>query len=107
MLGLLPVLRRQDDPGDAEPLILQGLCFDEMGQAAKTEEAWRAARLADLDAPSLATAWEHRRTMIVFLDILFHRRRIEGVFPVREPVPPCATAPSRAPGVPHGAGLIA
>ena len=38
-------------PGDAEPLILQGLCFDKMGQAAKAEETWRAALRADPDAP--------------------------------------------------------
>jgi tetratricopeptide (TPR) repeat protein len=38
-------------PADAEPLVLQGLCFDKMGQAAKAEEAWRAAIKADSDSP--------------------------------------------------------
>ena len=38
-------------PNVAEPLILQGLCFDKMGQTAKAEEAWRAALRADSDAP--------------------------------------------------------
>jgi tetratricopeptide (TPR) repeat protein len=38
-------------PKDAEPIILQGLCHDKMGNAAKAEEAWRAALRADSDAP--------------------------------------------------------
>jgi predicted Zn-dependent protease len=38
-------------PGDAESIILQGLCHDKMGNAAKAEEAWRAALRADSDAP--------------------------------------------------------
>jgi tetratricopeptide (TPR) repeat protein len=38
-------------PGDAEPIILQGLCFDKMGNTAKAEEAWRAALRADSEAP--------------------------------------------------------
>ena len=38
-------------PGDADPIILQGLCHDKMGNAAKAEEAWRAALRADSDAP--------------------------------------------------------
>jgi tetratricopeptide (TPR) repeat protein len=36
---------------DAEPIILQGLCYDKMGNTAKAEEAWRAALRADSDAP--------------------------------------------------------
>ena len=39
------------NPTDAEPIILQGLCQDKMGNAAKAEEAWRAALRADPDAP--------------------------------------------------------
>ena len=38
-------------PDQAEPLILQGLCYDKMGQAAKAEEIWRAALRADPKAP--------------------------------------------------------
>ena len=38
-------------PTDAEPIILQGLCHDKMGNAAKAEEAWRAALRADASAP--------------------------------------------------------
>jgi tetratricopeptide (TPR) repeat protein len=38
-------------PGEAEPLILQGLCYDKMGQSAKAEESWRAALRADPEAP--------------------------------------------------------
>ena len=38
-------------PSDAEPIILQGLCHDKMGNAAKAEEAWRAALRADSNAP--------------------------------------------------------
>jgi tetratricopeptide (TPR) repeat protein len=38
-------------PKDAEPIILQGLCHDKMGNASKAEEAWRAALRADSDAP--------------------------------------------------------
>jgi tetratricopeptide (TPR) repeat protein len=38
-------------PSDPEPLILQGLCFDKMGQTAKAEEAWRSALRADPDSP--------------------------------------------------------
>ena len=38
-------------PTDAEPIILQGLCHDKMGNAAKAEEAWRAALRADTSAP--------------------------------------------------------
>jgi cellulose synthase operon protein C len=38
-------------PTDAEPFILQGLCFDKMGHATKAEEAWQAALRADSDAP--------------------------------------------------------
>jgi len=38
-------------PTDAEPIILQGLCQDKMGNAAKAEESWRAALRADPDAP--------------------------------------------------------
>jgi len=62
-------------PGSAEPLILQGLCYDKTGNAAKAEEAWRAAlrvdpespephyRLgrSDLDHVKLASAIEHLR----------------------------------------------
>ncbi len=38
-------------PSDAEPIILQGLCHDKMGNAAKAEDAWRAALRADSNAP--------------------------------------------------------
>jgi len=38
-------------PGDAEPIILQGMCYDKMGNAAKAEEAWRLALRADSDSP--------------------------------------------------------
>jgi tetratricopeptide (TPR) repeat protein len=38
-------------PTDAEPIILQGLCHDKMGNATKAEEAWRAALRADASAP--------------------------------------------------------
>jgi len=38
-------------PKDAEPIILEGLCHDKMGNAAKAEEAWRAALRANSDAP--------------------------------------------------------
>ena len=38
-------------PTDAGPFILQGLCFDKLGQAAKAEEAWREALRADSNAP--------------------------------------------------------
>jgi tetratricopeptide (TPR) repeat protein len=38
-------------PTDAEPLILQGLCYDKIGQSTKAEEAWRAALRVDTDAP--------------------------------------------------------
>ena len=36
---------------DPEPLILQGLCLDKMGQTAKAEETWRAALRIDPDSP--------------------------------------------------------
>jgi tetratricopeptide (TPR) repeat protein len=39
------------NPSDAEPLVLQGLCFDKMGQQSKAEEAFRAALRADPNAP--------------------------------------------------------
>ena len=38
-------------PKDAEPIILEGLCHDKMGNAVKAEEAWRAALRANSDAP--------------------------------------------------------
>jgi tetratricopeptide (TPR) repeat protein len=38
-------------PTDAEPIILEGLCQDKMGNAAKAEEAWRVALRADASAP--------------------------------------------------------
>jgi tetratricopeptide (TPR) repeat protein len=38
-------------PSDSDALILQGLCFDKMGQAAKAEEAWRAALRVDPESP--------------------------------------------------------
>jgi tetratricopeptide (TPR) repeat protein len=38
-------------PDQAEPFVLQGLCFDKMGQSQKAEEAWRAALRADPMAP--------------------------------------------------------
>ncbi len=38
-------------PNDVEPIILQGLCYDKMGNASKSEEAWRAALRADPEAP--------------------------------------------------------
>ena len=38
-------------PKDAEPIILQGLCHDKMGDAVKAEESWRAALRADPTAP--------------------------------------------------------
>lgn len=38
-------------PGDAEPLLLQGLCYDKMGQSSKAEEAYRAALKVDPHAP--------------------------------------------------------
>jgi Flp pilus assembly protein TadD len=38
-------------PTDPEPLILQGLCYDKIGQSAKAEDAWRAALRIDADAP--------------------------------------------------------
>jgi tetratricopeptide (TPR) repeat protein len=36
---------------DPDTLILQGLCFDKMGQAKKAEEAWRAALRIDPESP--------------------------------------------------------
>ena len=39
------------DPGNAEPLILQGMCYDKLGQAEKANDAWRAALKVDPDAP--------------------------------------------------------
>lgn len=41
----------QKTPEQAEPLILQGLCYDKMGQAGKAEDIWRAALRADPRAP--------------------------------------------------------
>jgi tetratricopeptide (TPR) repeat protein len=38
-------------PADPEPLILQGLCYDKIGQSSKAEDAWRAALRIDADAP--------------------------------------------------------
>ncbi len=38
-------------PDDIEPLILQGWCYDKMGNASKAEEAWRAALRVDPEAP--------------------------------------------------------
>jgi Flp pilus assembly protein TadD len=38
-------------PADPEPLVLEGLCFDKMGQPSKAEEAWRAALRLDPDSP--------------------------------------------------------
>ena len=38
-------------PKDAEPLILQGLCYDKLGQATKADDAYRAALKIDPDAP--------------------------------------------------------
>jgi len=37
-------------PNQADPLILQGLCLDRMGQTAKAEESWRAALKIDGDS---------------------------------------------------------
>ena len=38
-------------PAAAEPIILEGLCYDKLGDSKKAEEAWRAALKADPDAP--------------------------------------------------------
>ena len=38
-------------PKDAEPLILQGLCFDKLGQSVKADDAYRAALKIDPGAP--------------------------------------------------------
>lgn len=38
-------------PEEAEPLVLQGLCYDKLGQGKKAEEAWHAALKADPDSP--------------------------------------------------------
>ena len=38
-------------PKDAEPLILQGLCYDKLGQSTKADDAWRLALKVDPDAP--------------------------------------------------------
>ena len=39
------------NPKDAEPLILQGMCYDKLGQADKADAAWRAALRIDPNAP--------------------------------------------------------
>jgi len=39
------------NPKDAEPLILQGMCYDKLGQADKADAAWRAALRVDPEAP--------------------------------------------------------
>jgi tetratricopeptide (TPR) repeat protein len=38
-------------PDAAEPLILQGLCYDKLGDGKKAEAAWRASLKVDPDAP--------------------------------------------------------
>jgi len=38
-------------PSDPEPLILEGLCFDKIGQSSKAEDAWRMALKVDPEAP--------------------------------------------------------
>jgi tetratricopeptide (TPR) repeat protein len=38
-------------PNDAEPLLLQGLCYDKMGESSKAEDAYRAALRADPESP--------------------------------------------------------
>jgi tetratricopeptide (TPR) repeat protein len=38
-------------PKDAEPIILQALCFDKLGQSAKADENWRLALKIDPEAP--------------------------------------------------------
>jgi tetratricopeptide (TPR) repeat protein len=38
-------------PEDAEPVILQALCFDNLGQSKKADETWRAALKIDPDEP--------------------------------------------------------
>ena len=39
------------NPKDAEPLVLQGLCYDKLGKSEKANEAWRAALKVDPDSP--------------------------------------------------------
>ena len=73
-------------PGEAEPLILQGLCYDKTGQAAKAEEAWRAALRADPDAPE-----PHYRLGRMEMDrgkpagAIEHFRKAEGSSPEKAP----------------------
>jgi tetratricopeptide (TPR) repeat protein len=38
-------------PNDIEPIILEAMCYDKMGNASKSEEAWRAALRVDPEAP--------------------------------------------------------
>jgi tetratricopeptide (TPR) repeat protein len=38
-------------PEMAEPLVLQGLCYDKLGDSNKADAAWRAALKVDPDAP--------------------------------------------------------
>jgi tetratricopeptide (TPR) repeat protein len=40
------------NPSNSDALLLQGLCFDKMGQAVKAEEAWRAALRMDPESPA-------------------------------------------------------
>jgi tetratricopeptide (TPR) repeat protein len=73
-------------PSDAEPIILQGLCHDKVGNAAKAEEAWRAALRADPSAPE-----PHYRLGRMELDrakpkpAIEHFRRAEAKAPEQAP----------------------